>query len=204
MLHRKILIAAALLLAVLLIAATAQAAKPPLTGKDTVAWRLSDFRVVSSGETVEVPADEQTGFPGGLLTTGYTLEAKARSQRGSLVPDGTFQLTFTAFKPHQDMVGQKAGLWHIEGQWTVVDKRASREAQKARHDAYTVEGKIRAALPFNPALEAQNWSALAFLPMSPAAGQWARGSEGVLSFNSRHSRLEGDLLLTLQLWPKNR
>jgi len=200
MLRKKIFIALALGMVFLLVAVSVQAARPN-PAKETVSWRLSGASIVDPGQTVELPADEQVGFPGGILTTGYTIEAKASSNHGNIIPEGTFRLTLSAFTPNQDMEGQPAGAWYIEGNWTIVDKNASKDALKARHNPFTFEGKVRAELPFNPALEKNAWSAKAFVPMSLTAGQWTQGKEGILTLDSKN---EGDLTLNIELRPKSR
>lgn len=168
--------------------------------EETLVWNLKQTSVVDPGQTDSLPADPKSDFPGGILTSGFTLEAKAKTKSGKLVPEGTFHLTLSAFQPDKDTPTQKAGLWHVEGNWTIIDKNANPEALKTRHNPYTVKGKIHAVLPFNPATDRKNWSAEISVPMSQAAGQWARGSEGSLTFDDRY---EGDLFLVVKLWPKN-
>lgn len=199
--HKKIflgLLVMALTLAILLVYPSVSVAKGPLVEEGVVLWKLTKATVVDPGETALVPADPQTGFPGGILVTGYTMEAKARSNSGKLVPDGTFQLILSAFKPNADYIGQKEGIWYVQGTWTIVDKRANKNAEKRRHDTYTVEGRIQTELPINPAEGLGGWSSEATVPMSLAAGQWAQGSNGVLTWGTQG---KGDLYLTLKLWP---
>jgi len=194
--RKTILIFAILLLGALMFSANV-AASDQLVDTDTVIWELTKTTVVDPGQTVIVPAD-QSGFPGGILVTGYTLEAKAKSKSGKLVPEGTFRLTMSVFSPNADWSTQKAGIWYVEGTWTVIDKNAAKEALKARHNPYTVRGNIHSDLLFNPTEIQGSWSAEATVPMSLAAGQWARGSNGSLTLNDQ---LEGDIFLTLKLWP---
>lgn len=192
-------IAVSSLLGFLLVTATVMAAQGP-TGETTAFWTLRGTRVVNAGQTVDIPADHANGQPGGVLLTGFTLEARANS-KGAMVPEGTFRLTLSAFKPAGYLPGQDPSLWDVRGEWTIVDKNATKDALKARHNPYTLAGKLHASLPFNPAGEKRNWSAQATVPMSPAAGTWARGSHGTLSLDSGS---EGDLLLVLKLLPQAR
>lgn len=195
---KTILLLIILMIATVTIYATAEAARPVITD-DVVIWDLTQTVVVSAGQTITIPADN-SGFPGGVLTEGYVLESKAKSKSGKLVPEGTFRLTLSAFTPARDYGEQKAGIWYVQGEWTVIDKNADAdpEAKKSRHNRYKVEGRIQTELLFNPAERMAGWSSEAMVPMSIAAGQWARGSNGVLTLNSQ---LEGDLYLTLKLWP---
>lgn len=196
---RTILLFTVLIIGTLAIYASVSAAKP-VTYNDIVIWDLTKTVVVNPGQTSTVPADSKTGFPGGTLTEGYILEAKAKTKAGKLVPEGTFRLTMSAFTPNKDYLELKAGTWYIQGEWTVIDKQADLDpkAKNSRHNKYKVEGRIQTALPFNPTAVQTGWSAGATIPMSLAAGQWAQGSHGVLTLNSQ---LEGDLYLTLKLWP---
>jgi hypothetical protein len=175
-------------------------------GEELVLWELKQTKITDPGKTVNVPPDKKTGFPGGVLTTGFTIEAKAKSKSDLLVPEGTFRLTLSAFSPAADMPAQRAGFWYIQGKWTLVDKNADKaadkKAAKARHNLYTMEGRVHSALPFNPALEqGRNMSMKASVPMSPAAGQWVRGKKGVLTLNAG---LEGEIQLPLTLGPEIR
>jgi hypothetical protein len=196
--RKTILLLIVLTFGTLLIYATASAARPVISN-DVVLWDLTKTVVVSPGQTITIPADK-TGFPGGVLTEGYILESKAKTKSGKLIPEGTFRLTMSVFTPAEDFGEQKAGLWYVQGEWTVIDKKADLDpqAKKSRHNPYKAEGRIHAALPFNPVERQVGWSAQATVPMSLAAGQWAQGTEGVLTLNSQ---LEGDLYLTLKLWP---
>jgi hypothetical protein len=160
-----------------------------------VRWSLHEARVVSPGETVEIAADPKTGQPAGTLTTGYVLEGKVKAQRGGFVPEGTLRVTLTAFRPDVDQPGQKAGLWHVQGKWKVVDANADPVALKARHNPYVMEGRIQDALPFNPAEVDGAWSARTTVPASWAAGSWVRGvKKGTLRFAAGG---EGDLEIAL-------
>lgn len=187
---KKILLVTVLLLVGLaLLTGAALAKKTPLT-EDTLIWNLSQTKIIDPGQTVRTPE--------GALLTGYTLEAKAKSQ-GGVVPNGVFRLSLTAFAPDRDMPGQTAGQWYVQGEWTLVDARADQQSLKTRHNPFRVSGKIQAVLPFNPAAGEGGWSARAWLPMSIAAGQWARSGEGSLTFDAG---LSGGLSLPVELWPE--
>jgi hypothetical protein len=188
---RKTLIVAVAIVVALAatLAATTTLAKKPLLTQETVVWELTKMEVVDPGRVI--PLDE------GQFTQGYTLVAKARSKGGNLVPEGQFVLKLDAFSPYADMPGQKAGLWYIRGEWTITRKNALPESAKARHSPDVVQGTIQTELTFNPLEAQQDWSALATLPMSTAAGQWGRGKG---SF-SMYGQSAGDLVLDATLWP---
>ncbi len=169
MLHRKLELNVFVVLLVLLVSASALAASPliqrvPIVN-ETVIWQLTDVQVVNRGQTVATQE--------GILTTGYTVEATARSKEGNLVPEGKFQLTLTAFSPHRDMPGQRAGRWYIQGDWVITDVNANEneEEAKARHSPAIVKGALLADLTFNPATEPGAFTAWSRLPMSLAGGQ---------------------------------
>jgi hypothetical protein len=195
MLHRKIGLNVFVILLVLLVSASALAASPLIQRapiiNETVIWQLTDVQVVNRGQTVMIPE--------GRLTTGYAVEATATSQEGSLVPEGKFQLTLTAFSPRRDMPGQRAGRWYIQGDWVITDVNASEEEANARHSPAIVKGALLADLTFNPATDPDAFTAWTQLPMSPAGGRWRKG-EGTFSVNER---FEGDLFLALERWPEN-
>jgi hypothetical protein len=177
---------------------TVQAKRPPITD-ETAVWELKHTKVVDPGRTEVIPANPETGFPGGTLTTGFTIEAQARSKSGHLVQNGAFRMTLSAFWPNADMPAQKAGAWYIEGMWSIVSDTADKPSLNVRHNPFTVEGRVHTALPFNPALDPNNMTLEASLPMSLAAGQWARGNQGVLTLSSG---LEGEIQLPIKLWTK--
>jgi len=172
------------MIALLLLAAWASpgalAARPAKA--QPIGWKLQGLTVIDPGQTM------MTGE--GTLTTGYTLEAKASSGSKRMLTEGTFRLTLSAFQPIKDMPGQKAGLWHVQGKWSLTRKNATAATLTARHNPDTIEGRLKAELPFNPAASQADWSALATLPMSLAAGQWAQG-KGSLTMTQG----EGDLIL---------
>lgn len=190
---RKIVISAlvlVLLASTLLVVSSANAAKKPVN-PGMVIWNLTKIKMIDPGVT--------TIGKQGTFIDGYTLEAqaKAKKNKGKIFPNGTFRLTLSLFSPAYDMPGQKAGLWYMQGEWSIVTTGAKPEDTKERHNAVTTSGKIKAELDFNPTEENAEWTALASLPMSTINGQWGRG-EGTLSLNKKGS---GDLFLNLELWP---
>lgn len=175
------------------------AAAGPRIEKESLVWNLLNARVVDLGQTDTLPPDPANGFPGGTFTSGFTVKAWARTANSRFVPNGTFLLTMSAFRPDADTPTQKGGLWHVTGTWTITDRNADPRALKIRHNPYTIKGRIQTTLPFNPAVLRRKWSAEVVLPMSRAAGRWARSSEGSLTFNNRY---DGYLYLTVKLWPE--
>lgn len=157
---------------------------------DDLIWQISDPQVVDPGQTFETEA--------GTLTSGYIMEAAATAVEGDIMRDGVFRLTMSVFAPAKDLPGQEAGLWYVEGKWTLTRKNANPVTVKVRHNPDLITGNMKAELTFDPLAAPQNWSALAWLPMSPAAGRWAKG-DGSLSLNSQ---FEGDLFLAVELWPE--
>jgi hypothetical protein len=123
-----------------------QAAAPAAPG-ETV-WQLSEASVLRSGHTVTVPE--------GILSSGHTLEAVATNPADGA--QGKVQIVFSAFRPAQDMAGQKAGRWYISGDWRFVGDVAA-----ASNLPTTRNGLLRAELDFNPAetpgqIAAQLWT----------------------------------------------
>ena len=153
-------------------------------------WELTKASVVDPGQTVQTKQ--------GTLTTGYTIVAKAKAKDNKLVPEGEFRLTLSSFSPKKDLPGQKAGRWYVQGTWTITKNNADPDTVKVRHNPDFMKGDLRTELTFDPTTSQENWTAAARLPMSLAAGQWARG-EGTYTVNGQ---FEGDLFLDLGLWPE--
>ncbi len=185
---RKIIFVLVLLLAIS-VAVGSAFAKKPLTTPDSVIWELTDTKVIQEAQRVEMKE--------GIYLTGFTIEAKARSKGGNVIPNGVFRLSLNAFSPYEDMGSQKAGFWYIQGAWTVTKKNADPEALKHKHNPEVVEGTLLAELPYNPTTGAGNWTGKAMIQMALTAGNWSRG-EGTLSFADN---LDGDLFLALEFWP---
>ena len=184
-------------LLILLVSASTLAAAPmfkkaPSIVDETVIWELTKTTIVDPGQT---NTDKS-----GTFTEGFTLEGKAKAKHNNVVPEGHFWLTLTAFSPAEDMQGQKAGLWYVQGKWRITKKDADPEALKVRHNSEVIEGSLQAELDFNPATGQGNWTGVAGLPMSLAAGKWGRG-QGTLTFDEN---LEGDLYLPLEIWSKGK
>lgn len=172
------------------------AAPSPASAKEQTAWKLVALRAVEAGTTSILSADPDQAFPGGTLVEGLVLEAKVNAKEGAMVADGTFRLVLSAFKPNADMPGQKAGAWHVEGRWTIVDAKADPKALETRHNPYVLAGHLRATLPFSPADLGRSWVAAATLPPSLAAGRWVRNSKGTLSIDGKGA---GDLALAVDV-----
>lgn len=177
-----------LVLLALVISATALA-KKPVTDPEMVIWELTDTKVVAPGQTVEMEE--------GQFIQGYTLEAKAKSKGGNIVPNGVFRLTMDAFSPYQDMPGQRAGYWYVNGTWTVTKNNANPDNANLKHNPDVVDGTLMAELPFNPTGGAGSWTGKSTIQMALAAGRWTKG-EGTLTFLGD---LQGDLFLDLVRWP---
>ncbi len=168
---------------------SASAVKPPFS-EEIVVWEISKPVVISEGQTVETRE--------GTLTTGYVIEAKAKAKNNNVVPEGSIVFTFSVFTPLGDMPGQVPGIWYVHGDWVITKKNASIESAKARHSSDKAMGNIKAELAFNPLAQPGNWSGLAWIPMSLAAGQWSRG-QGTVTLNGQ---FEGELLLDLSRLPE--
>jgi hypothetical protein len=163
---------------------------------DAIAWELSRGSVVDRGESIVLPE--------GTLTRGFTIEANAKDDDGGYIPRGTLRLTLSAFTPSIDLPRQSAGFTYVQGKWTVTDQGSTGES---KHSPGVISGVLGAELDFDPTVELAAWSAGATLPMSTitpvgADGiQWARG-EGELTLNpDLEGALEGELKLTVEVWP---
>jgi len=159
---------------------------------ETVTWGLTKTVVVDHG-TTSITTE-------GTLVQGYTIESKAKEKDSKLVPEGTFRLELSVFQPSEDMAGQEAGLWYVQGKWSVIDKYA---LDDVKHSRGMVSGFVKTVLDFDPTQQPGGWTALAQLPMSTVTAvsadglQWGRGS-GTYTVDSA---LDGTLHVDLSLWP---
>jgi hypothetical protein len=158
--------------------------------KQEIVWQITNARVIDPGQTTS--SDE------GILTTGYTIEAKAKTTSKSMLQDGNFQMVVTVFSPKTDMPGQKAGHWYLNGQWTITDAKATSSEKKARHSKSKIKGTLTADLLFNPAVKTGDIEAKVRTPMSPATGRWSQG-KGTFSGNAL---FEGSLVLNAVFRPE--
>jgi hypothetical protein len=152
----------------------------------TLTWQLSNPKVVKAG----ISRKSQLG----TLVLRHTIEALATATGNTPIKNGRFLVRLSAFSPKNDMPGQKAGLWYIQGHWAIVDENAPLKARKARYSSAIVKGLISAELPFNPVTEPGDFIAQLRVPMSPQAGEWAKG-QGSFTGNEKFA---GVLSLTLQ------
>lgn len=180
----------AILILAALMATTSVMAKKPVFTNEQVLWELSKVNVSNPGETIELKE--------GILIRGIVIESKAKAKGVNDVPEGNFNLTMDAFMPYNDMPGQQAGYWYVQGNWSISKKDASSESLKARHSPDVLRGYIKAQLTFNPMESNQRWSALAAVPMSLGLGRWSEG-QGSLSFDPSFA---GSLYLDLSRWPE--
>lgn len=164
--------------------------------KQSVVWTLDGATVVAEGISGTMTASP--GFPGGSMTDGYVVQANAISNQPDAAFSGELKLMLSVFSPAVDYGEQKAGLWYVRGTWTITRAGAEATVLNIRHNPDVLSGKIQAELPYNPAVAPENWTGLINLPMSQAAGRWARGT-GTLSLDAQ---LNGYLALDANIWPE--
>lgn len=153
-------------------------------------WQLTNVKVVSAGETKTSKE--------GTLTRGYVVEGKVKATGASTpIQNGSFRLAVSAFSPAADGVGQKAGVWYVQGTWKIVDDKATKKEKEARYSAVSVKGAISAELSFNPAASQGPVNGMVVIPSSPAAGRWTRAA-GTFTGNEK---FEGVMQMDASLWP---
>jgi hypothetical protein len=171
-------------------AASLSADRAPALTDDTFGWQLSNVKVVSAGETKTSKE--------GTLTRGYVVEGKAKATGASTpIQNGVFRVSVSAFSPAVDGVGQKAGVWYVQGTWKIVDDKATKKEKEARYSPVSLKGAIRAELPFNPAVSLGTVTAIVDIPSSPVAGRWTRGAGNFLG----NEKFEGVMQIEATLWP---
>lgn len=137
-------------------------------------WTLNNWRVVNAGQTATLAE--------GVLTTGYMMEAEATNTNGLQTRYANFQLTLTTFQPSQDMPGQKAGTWYVNGVWTLTDLNASAYTKSFRHNPALLEGKLSAELGYDPLTASNGFEATLQIPLSQTGGRWITAA-GTLAVN---------------------
>jgi len=102
--------------------------KPALTRT----WVLTQVKVVNSGKTSTTSE--------GTLTTGYVVQAAARSQGAKKTISGTFTINCS--------IEEKGGIYYLRGAWDITRVGAPR---KTHNTPNSMKGSLMAELPFNPA-----------------------------------------------------
>lgn len=157
----------------------------PGTLKAASGWKLTEARVICSGQT--------TPLKDGAMTGGYIVEATA-SPVGNCAPAGRgrFQMTLTSFLPSQSIPGQRTGYWQVRGVWSIMSAKAAKNTGGIRSIATIARGILFGELPFNPAASQGRLNVPVTLVMTPDAGRrFARG-KGIFSGNEK---FEGTIFL---------
>ncbi|MEZ4590853.1 MAG: hypothetical protein R3D55_06880 [Chloroflexota bacterium] len=191
------ILALALPIAVLAFAVREQQPEPSVAAvpgfvDDFVIWQLDNIEVIDQGEMVNLEE--------GSFTKDVVIQARASASSGQMLPDGVFQMTFSAFTPVAEMGKQKPGYWYVQGGWTITKDNADPDAMTTKHNSEQLQGDILAEVPFDPVVQLSNWTALARLTMTLVGGNWADG-EGTLTLNQDNT---GALFLDLTSMPDMR
>ncbi|MEW6381571.1 MAG: hypothetical protein AB1611_18490 [bacterium] len=185
---RGLIFALSVMLVLVLSVAVAGSREVPemsVTLKAASGWKLTEARVICSGQT--------TSVGDGAMTGGYIVEATA-SPVGNCAPAGRgrFQMTLTSFLPSQSIPGQRTGYWQVRGIWSIMSAKAVKNTAGVRCIPTIARGILFAELPFNPATSQGRINAPLTLVMTPDAGRrFARG-KGVFSGNEK---FEGTIFL---------
>lgn len=180
-----------LLSLMLLTATTGTAFGEDLTGK-TVTWKLTNGRIVDPGQTSRTKE--------GDFTQGYIVEANAKSSNAP-IKKGLFRATLSSFSPAKDMIGQKKGAWYVNGNWEIVDDKASKKKMGKKHKIHSdalIAGRLQTILDFDPTQTPGSFVAETELPMSHLGSKWGKGK----GFYHGNQNFEGDFDLTIERWQK--
>lgn len=165
-----------------------QAADKDFVG-ETVTWRITNSQIVAFGETEETKQ--------GTLTTTYVVEAGATSDNAPIT-EALFRATVSAFSPKEKMPGQKPGVWYVKAKWEIMDKNATKEKLKEKHNESLMKGYLTAETDFNPATDVGRVIALAEFPLTLVGKYWGEAKGGFYG----NELFEGDLDLTFDRWQK--
>ncbi len=169
----------------------------PLAAKDkdfvgeTITWTISNSQVVDYGKTSDTD--------NGTLTLNYMVKANATSENAPIT-DGLFRATVTAFSPKNAKTRQKPDIWYIKAKWEIMDKNATKERLKEKHNESLMKGFLTAELPFNPVMESGTVNALADFPLTLVGKYWGKASGRFYG----NELFEGNMNLTFDRWQKVR
>ena len=141
-------------------------------------WFLSNPTVTSPGQVKQGP--EGRTFAGFALTADVSGdEASVPFRRGRL------EVRLAATCPEKSARGEKPEVWHLAGEWAILDAEAPKTPRRGRRNSSALAGKVSADLPFNPLAGGQPFVAALSVPYSVtgprgrSTGQWsADGSFG--------------------------
>lgn len=163
-------------LAVLLVS-TGALAQNPAAKSAPIAWNLGNARVVDPGSPVR--------DANGVLTSGVVVEADAACETPDCQP-GTFRIEYSTFVPARDLPGQKAGVTHYTGNWSVGPEAPQGETQGSRLVRRVYHGSLGATAKAG----ARAFSAVATMPRALVNETWMEGKgrfEGSTGFNGKLS-----------------
>jgi hypothetical protein len=183
-------ILASLLSCCLALAATPAIAADP-AGREPLGWNITSTVVVEGG----LPTRTSQGW----IVHDYSVRGVAvATAAGNPIPRGRFAFRGTIFSPEQDMAGEKAGRWYLQGRWSITSDRADPASPEVKHTPPVFEGELRADLPFNPSQRtAAPIEARLLVPRSPAPGRRTSGN-GAFAGNGR---LEGSIQIEVERRP---
>lgn len=159
-----------LVLAAAVSPAQAATERREVSANNEIGWRITNTSIVK--------VTPMARFRQGIMVDEYTVagDATALSPETPL-QKGKIRIRVNLFSPAQDMPGQKADRWYLQGTWTVTADNADPQLLRIKHNPYVVEGDIKADLLDNPAANgAMELPAQVSITNALAAGRWTNGS----------------------------
>ncbi len=165
--------------------------KKELITQSEVGWQITNTTVVKASQAVT--------FRQGVIVDDYIVSGDAAAlSTATPIQKGKIRFVVNLFSPIRDMPGQRAGLWYLQGTWTIRADDADPELLKIRHNPYVIEGDIKAELANNPVDQpTAELEAKVYILNSMAAGRWTNGY-GAFTGNST---FEGSITLNIDMHP---
>ncbi|HIJ94234.1 MAG TPA: hypothetical protein HPP94_00535 [Desulfuromonadales bacterium] len=165
--------------------------KKELITQSEAGWQITNTTVVKASQAVT--------FRQGVIVDDYIVSGDAAAlSTATPIQKGKVRFTVNLFSPIRDMPGQRAGLWYLQGTWTITADDAKPELLKIRHNPYVIEGDIKAELANNPVDQpSAELAAKVYILNSMAAGRWTNGY-GTYAGNGS---FEGSITLNIDSHP---
>lgn len=165
--------------------------KAELITQSEIGWNITNARVVKVSPTVTSRY--------GVIVDEYVVSGDATALSAATpLQKGKIRFMVNLFSPARDMPGQRAGLWYLQGTWTITADDADPELLKIRHNPYVIEGDIKAELANNPLDQpTAELEAKVYILNSMAAGRWTNGYGAYTGT----STFEGSITLNIDMHP---
>jgi hypothetical protein len=153
-----------------------------------LAWQLTAVKATTSCQVTKVDVGD---YVEGCEIRGEALAASADAPFAR----GALKATLSAFRPDEDLPGQRAGLWHVRVKWTITDAAADPAVAAVRHNPHVLAGDLFGSLKTNPATDRGALALTGKVPRAFIRNRWWTAARA--SFVGQEN-LEGTLTVSLK------